>query len=376
MIREPLSHSAAMMKSEHESTNAGADPLVTAEGELLRSDPQRMRSAPIGKPQPGEIARITSTVSWIRIPLPIDLDHINVWLIEQDDGCILVDTGMFAALCKEAWEQIEARFFTRKPLRAIFITHLHPDHIGLAAWLQERHRVPVWMSEGTRKAAQGIYGSDGPTVAEVQAFLYAHGVPEQIRNLPTFKPERFARMTSGLPVVARYIEDEEQLGWSGEHWTAMRTDGHADGHLCLWNRTANVLISGDQVLPTISSNISVMVRQRDPNPLGSYLASLQRLRALPADTLVLPSHGMPFYGLQQRIDDLSHHHEAQLAKLLPSCGTPKTTYEILPVLFRRELGGMHLFLALGEAIAHLEYLAHAGTIERQEHAGVLRYVRR
>lgn len=350
--------------------------LVTAEGELLRSDSQRIRSAPLALPRSGEIVRITPSIGWARIPLPIDLDHINVWLIEQEGGYIVVDTGMSASICKDTWEQIETGVFVDKPLVAILITHLHPDHIGLAAWLQARHRVPVWMSERAHEAAQALFGSRGPTGVEVETFLHAHGVPHPLRVQPTFRPERFARMTSGVPVVSRHIEDGEPLDSADEAWIAMRTDGHAEGHLCLWNRAANVLISGDQVLPTISSNISVMVRQGDANPLGSYLASLQRLSALPLDTLVLPSHGMPFYGLQQRIDDLRNHHESQLAKLLSACVQPMTAYEILPALFRRELGGMHLFLALGEAIAHLEYLAHAEKMERVMSAGVVRYVSR
>jgi glyoxylase-like metal-dependent hydrolase (beta-lactamase superfamily II) len=136
-----------------------------------------------------------------------------------------------------------------------------------------------------------------------------------------------------------------------------------------------VLISGDQVLPSISSNISYGFHIADANPLGSYLDSLQRLRALSPDTLVLPSHGVPFRGLQQRIDDLTAHHEEQLAKVEQRCREPRTAAELLPTMFRRELKGMHLFLAFGEALAHLEYLVHAGRLARDESNGVVRYVK-
>ena len=139
------------------------------------------------------------------------------------------------------------------------------------------------------------------------------------------------------------------------------------------NAAARVLISGDQVLPSISSNISYGFHIADANPLGSYLDSLQRLRALSPDTLVLPSHGVPFHGLQQRIDDLTTHHEEQLAKVEEQCRVPKTAAELLPTMFRRELRGMHLFLAFGEALAHLEYLVHAGRLRRIDGGGIVRY---
>ena len=126
-------------------------------------------------------------------------------------------------------------------------------------------------------------------------------------------------------------------------------------------------------LPTISANISYGFHIADANPLGSYLDSLQRLRKLSTETLVLPSHGVPFHGLQQRIDDLTSHHEEQLAKVQERCREPKTAAEMLPVMFRRELKGMHLFLAFGEALAHLEYLVHAGRLQRVTTAGITRY---
>jgi glyoxylase-like metal-dependent hydrolase (beta-lactamase superfamily II) len=176
-----------------------------------------------------------------------------------------------------------------------------------------------------------------------------------------------------MPPVERYVADGDTLQWGGGAWSALQTDGHAEGHLCLSNAAARVLISGDQVLPTISSNISYGFRFGDPNPLRSYLESLQRLRALSPDTLVLPSHGLPFYGLQQRIDDLTSHHEEQLAKVVDCCREPKTAVEMLPFMFRRELKGMHLFLALGEALAHLEYLAYAGRLQRLSSDGITRY---
>jgi glyoxylase-like metal-dependent hydrolase (beta-lactamase superfamily II) len=216
-------------------------------------------------------------------------------------------------------------------------------------------------------------GEGRPQAGQVEAFFQSHGLGDVAQVQPMFNPERFGRMTSGLPQVEHHVADADTLRWAGNEWLALQTDGHAQGHLCLSNAAARVLISGDQVLPSISSNISYGFHTPDPNPLGSYLDSLQRLRKLSTETLVLPSHGVPFYGLQQRIDDLTSHHEEQLTKVQERCREPQTAAEMLPVMFRRELKGMHLFLAFGEALAHLEYLVHAKRLQRVTSAGITRY---
>jgi glyoxylase-like metal-dependent hydrolase (beta-lactamase superfamily II) len=356
-----------------EPTNESVPP-VTAEGEALVSDPRRLRYVELETPPLGGCVELTKQVSWMRVALPIDLNHINVWLIDIGESYIAVDTGMSASMCKDAWEQLEIAQLKDKPLRGLFITHAHPDHLGLAQWMQARYRIPVWMSQATFALAQSVYEERRPKAEEIEAFLSRHGVPNLEPLRPMFKPERFGRMTSGLAQIERFIGDGELLQWGGTSWEALQTDGHAEGHLCLYAADAKILISGDQVLPTISSNISVMLQREDTNPLRSYLSSLDRLRALPADTLVLPSHGRPFFGLQQRIDDLKSHHYEQLNKLLKVCNTPATAFELLPTLFKRELAGMHFFLALGEAVAHLEMLAFEGKLRREESAGVTRYV--
>jgi glyoxylase-like metal-dependent hydrolase (beta-lactamase superfamily II) len=347
---------------------------VTAEGEAYLSAPRRLHFLDIEPPQQGQAIEVAPGVRWCRIPLPIDLNHINVWLIDHEDGCVLVDTGMASPVGEAAWEAMDAEVFAQTPLRAVFVTHIHPDHIGLARWLQQRHGVPVWMSKRTHEQVQAFMASDTSTgVAEAERFFTAHGIADR-SMLPSLSPARFARMTSGLPEVAKHVADGEKLRWGATEWTALETNGHAEGHLCLYSAAYGALISGDQVLPTISSNIGFTWRSQDANPLHSFLTSLQRLHSLPGDTLVLPSHGLPFRGLQSRIDDLSRHHHEQLDSVQRACHDGKTALEILPVMFRRKLQGMHFFLAMAEALAHLEYLVNQSRLQRvTDAAGVIRY---
>lgn len=361
--------------SVSDPANTPTAPAVTAEGEAFPSEPRRLQYTDVPAPEPGQSVPIAPGVRWARIPLPLDLNHINVWLMETERGCIAVDTGMAASIGKDAWENIEREYFSQVPLRAVFVTHIHPDHIGLAKWLQERYGVPVLTSRRTHELANSMWSGEARALfGESEQFFKSHGMSDEVQIRAMFRPERFARMTSGMPRVERFVADEEVLRWGVGEWTALETNGHAEGHLCLSNQALRTLISGDQVLPTISSNISFMFGNGDPNPLGSYLASLQRLRALPEDTLVLPAHGVPFRGLRQRIDDLTGHHLQQLDKLAALCAEPKVAMDVLPFMFRRELKDMHLFLAMGEALAHLEYLVHAGRVRRELRAGRVNYI--
>jgi glyoxylase-like metal-dependent hydrolase (beta-lactamase superfamily II) len=327
-------------------------------------------------PEAGKLTRVAAGVHWLRMPLPIELDHINLWLIEHEGGFVLIDTGLGCELCRETWAMLEREVLAHLPLRLIMLTHLHPDHAGLAAWLQQRHGVPVWASRQTEAQMRALLTPlTEAQVAERTRFFVGHGVEDAADIRAVLLGERYQSVVSGLPRIEHRPCDREQVTWATDTWEFLETPGHASGHLCLHSPASALLICGDQVLPSISPNVSLTAWSEDKNPLASYLASLERLmQLLPESTLVLPSHGRPYFGLGARARELVAHHRMQLARLCLACVEPLTAQQTLRVLFRRALRGFHQFLALGEAIAHLEYLAAAGSLARSVDArGVVRF---
>ena len=362
---------------KHPPASGDSAASVTTEGEVFASEPQRIEYLPVDIPEPGAYAEVAPGIVWVRIPMPMDLNHINLWLLEDGAGWTLIDSGLGSDMGRETWEKLEVALFKRRPLKRIFITHLHPDHIGLAHWLQQRHRVPVWMSIRGLRLAQLFAREPTPEEASVaQGFMRSHGFTDQQVLSRFFSGKMYRTAVSGIPDVEHSPSDGDEIAIGDGRWQVLETNGHAEGHQCLNNAARRILISGDQILPTISSNVSFGPRSDDMNPLKSYLDSLQRLSLLDKQSLVLPSHGRPFFGLQARASDLITHHRAHLAALEAACVTPKNAFELLPVIFKRRLIGSNWMFAMGEIIAHLEYLAQNGVLERRTvGGGTIHYLR-
>ncbi len=352
--------------------------MMSPDGAALPSaGPDPIHYPDLTVPQPGQMLPIQEGLWWLRMPLPISLDHINLWLLEESGGFALVDTGMATPAAREIWVQLADTALRDRPLTRILLTHLHPDHAGLAAWLQQRFAVPVWTSAATIDQLRVLLAEPSPqTLAERMAFFAGHGV-EPIEEMRASLGSRGYRdSVDGLPQAARRMVDNDLTQIGARQWRWLDTGGHAHGHMCLHAvQPQSVLIAGDQVLPTISPNVGLTPLTSDPNPLSTYLQSLERLSGLDPGTLVLPSHGRPFLGLAARATEIRQHHERQLAKLLAACRTPLTAFQCLPFLYRRKQEGFHLFLAMGEALAHLEYLACMGQFQRQVENSVTRYQR-
>lgn len=330
-------------------------------------------------PQTGTTLTVAPGVHWLRMPLPFALDHINLWLLEDEmdgkAGFTAVDTGIALDTVKAAWKSVLAG----RRLKRQIVTHFHPDHLGLAAWLEAETGAPLWMTQGEYLTAQLIAEGIAPfDVASMLEFFRQHGLDVARLAALAQRGNAYRRGVPAIPACFQRLIDGDTLVIGANTWRVIVGHGHAPEHASLYCETlgSGVLIAGDMLLPRISTNISAYAANPAGDPLGLFLESIERLTALPADTLVLPSHGRPFRGLHARVAELQAHHAARCAELLAACGErPHTAAELLPLLFGRPIDDPHqTMFAMGEAIAHLNHLESQHRLERTIENGSIRYV--
>jgi glyoxylase-like metal-dependent hydrolase (beta-lactamase superfamily II) len=337
-------------------------------------------------PAPGTTMEVAPGVRWLRMALPFALDHINLWLLRDRDGELegwtIVDCGINDDATRAAWERVFANELQGLPVLRVIVTHMHPDHIGLAHWLTERWSTPqrecrLWISatdwNAARMASQATTGFGGDAAARHFA---RHGLTDadalaKVRARTNY----YASMVPQVPARFRRLMHGMALPVGDARWRCIVGYGHAPEHIALYDADAHLLISGDMVLPRISTNVSVIDLEPEADPLPLYLDSIDALRALPEDTLVLPSHGKPFNGLHRRIAQLHGHHEERFTDVLAACAErPQSAADLLPVLFRRRLDLHQTTFAMGESIAHLHALAGQGRLVAVAgEDGILRY---
>jgi glyoxylase-like metal-dependent hydrolase (beta-lactamase superfamily II) len=332
-------------------------------------------------PASGTALDVAPGVRWVRMGLPFALDHINLWLLRDEldgrAGWTIVDCGIADDTTRTAWEQVFAGHLDGLPVLRVIVTHMHPDHIGLASWLTEKWQCRLWVSatdyNAARLATASTTGYGGDAAA---AHFARHGLadPESIAKVRA-RSNYYASMVPAVPSSFRRLLDAQVVRIGGREWRCIAGYGHAPEHMSLFSEALRVMISGDMVLPRISTNVSVIDVEPEANPLALYLESIERLRTLPADTLVLPAHGRPFTGLHTRIDQLQAHHDERFAEVTAACAArPCSAADVLPVLFKRALDLHQTTFAMGEAIAHLHALWHAGQLVRTQDAqGVYRF---
>jgi glyoxylase-like metal-dependent hydrolase (beta-lactamase superfamily II) len=349
---------------------------------------------PLGQalPAPGTALEVAPGVRWLRMGLPFALDHINLWLLRDEaqgpdgpvPGWAVVDCGVADERTRADWEQVFAHELQGLPVLRVIVTHMHPDHIGLAHWLTERWSTPdrecrLWVSATDWNAArtassQSPTGFSGESAAR---FFALHGLtdPASLAGVRA-RSGYYASLVPQVPARYRRLMHGMRLRIGTHEWTCIVGYGHAPEHIALHCPALDVLIAGDMVLPRISTNVSVYDLEPESDPLPLYLDSIAALRALPADTLVLPSHGKPFTGLHERIAQLHAHHEERFAEVLQACaGEPRSAAEMIPVLFKRQLDLHQTTFAMGEAIAHLHALAATGRLRAVDGSdGVRRYL--
>ncbi len=323
-------------------------------------------------PGSGQAIRIADSVSWVRIPLPGSLGHINSWLLDDEGGSVAVDTGMLMTMCSDAWKALFAGALDGVRLTKILCTHLHPDHIGLAGWLAKRFDAPLYMTRGEWLTARTlIYDVRDEQPDEVTVMQRGAGWDdEHIAASRSGGWGRFGRMIFALPYGYRRMVDGEVLRFGRHEWRVVVGSGHSPEHACLLNEADGVLISGDQILPRISSNVSLHSGEPDADPLGEWLTSIDRLMQLPADTLVCPAHGEPFRGLHVRLAAMRDEHHQRLDVLAEALETPLRAVDAFPLLFRRTIGDNQRHMATGEALAHLRHLEVTGRARRVSRDGV------
>ena len=325
-------------------------------------------------PEPGGYLEIRPGIFWLRIPLPGRLDHINLWLLDAGDSWTLVDTGLDWEEARQAWDKIAAELVQDRPVGRIIVTHYHPDHVGLAGYLGKKFKTNLAMTRVTAERTRFLLNCRADDWKKnVQSFCRLHGIAAEDQYLSFITGQRYRNVVSKLPETIAFLDHEQPIPIGAYEWQPLVVCGHAEDHLSLFCPALQLLISGDQVLPTITSNVGLHVNNGDEDALDEYLASMTRFSNLPEETLVLPSHGQVFTGLYKRIAAINHNHARQLQKVHALCATPASAWEVSPKLFSRPLDDFNRILAFGETLAHLEYLHNRGELTKQFHNGTCYY---
>ena len=318
-------------------------------------------------PAPGTTIEVAPGVKWLQMPLPFSLNHINLYLIEDGEGWAIVDTGIRDEGVQEIWQEIFDKEMDGKPVTKVIATHMHPDHLGNAGWICRKWDVEFYISRTEFYHSRGISGAHvGAFPDEAMRFYYRGGLAQQTMDEIAERGfGNYGEIVETLPMSYRRLMDGDVLELGGKPWKIITGSGHSPEHVCLYCEERDILISGDQVLPRITSNVSVHPMEPEENPLKFWLASHRKfLNELPETAFVLPAHNRPFYGLHDRLNFLIHHHEDRMQALMETCVEPKKASDLLDVLFERELDSFQMMLAIGECYAHLHCLMERNRMTR------------
>jgi len=339
------------------------------------TEPARPRlSYPFAEgPTSSRAVEVAPGIKWLRMPLGGGLVFINVWAIAEEGGYAIVDTGIGGPETVQAWREAFKSALEDRPATRVFATHMHPDHIGMAGWLTRKYDCRLWITRLEFLTCRSLAADTGREAPQdgLRFYRAAGWDAEALENYRA-RFGLFGKALHALPDSYRRLRDGDELTLGGKSWRVVVGCGHSPEHACLYCPELKLLISGDQVLPRISSNVAVFPTEPDADPLHDWLTSLARIKTLvPDDVLVLPAHNDPFHGLHARIDHLIGGHERALERLRKRIAEPKRVVDVFPVLFRRSIDDSNLGLATGESLAHLNYLLARGEAVRStDEAGV------
>jgi glyoxylase-like metal-dependent hydrolase (beta-lactamase superfamily II) len=316
-----------------------------------------------GKPQDGTLMEVASGVHWLRMPLPFELNHINLWLLEDDAGWVIVDTGIAADETRAIWTRLLDHELRRHPVAGVLVTHLHPDHVGLSGWLCDRYDCELWMTREEYLSARMLASDEPPPPPVAIDFYRAAGLTDEQLEQYRQRFGRYGDLLSVLPESYHRLQDGEHLSIGGRSWEVVIGRGHSPEHACLSCAELGLMIAGDQALPTISPNVSVWPTEPQADPLADWLDSCHGLTdRVASDVLVLPAHGRPYHGLRERLDALIAEHEEGLEQIRERCQSPQRAVDLFETLFRGLIGDGNRIMAVGEAVAHLNYLQQRGEL--------------
>ena len=330
------------------------------------------------RPGEGETMSIADGVTWLRMPLPFSLNHINLWLLRDDGGWVIVDTGLDTSKSRDIWHRVFDVDMHGEPATHVVVTHMHPDHSGCIKWLVDEFGVDLWMTREEYLMCRVLIGDTGnPAPEDGVRFYRAAGFTDEQIAVYQENFGMFGRGVKGMPSSFRRMQDGELLHFAGYEWEVVIGRGHSPEHACLFDAERNIVISGDQILPTISPNISVWPTEPLANPLQDFFDSIDRLEAkLPEDVLVLPAHGKPFRGAHIRLEQLRKEHSDKLAALLDNGKEPRRVVDVFPDLFGAAINDGNRIMAAGEAVAHLHFLCNTGDMSVERDANGVDWFRR
>lgn len=318
-------------------------------------------------PGPGQTIEIAPGLLWARLPLPFRLDHVNIYLVEDRDGWAILDTGIDDLPTRGAWAKLLDGPLAGRPPTRLIVTHCHPDHVGLAKWLGERHGLTLEMSEAEYLTALVLHlGPEALETEPYRQFYVDHGLDGETTDAVMGRGHDYLRMVAGLPKTFRRIIAGERMTLGARSFEVLTGGGHAPEQIMLHDAAGKLFVSADQVLARISPNVSVFPRDPDGDPLGIFLRSLRAVKAqVPDDVLVLPGHDLPFYGLHRRIDAMIQHHEERCGAIVEACrAEPRSAAELVPFVFTRKLDAHQTGFAFSEVLAHVNYLMRRGRLRR------------
>ncbi len=316
-------------------------------------------------PEFGQPTPIGEGILWLRVRLPLALNHVNLWLCDDGDGWTVIDTGYGDAATRTMWQAVLGGVLAGRPIHRVLVTHFHPDHAGLAGWLCAQSGAELWMSRTEWLTCRALaLDTTAAFVAETDRSYRRADLPDDIVARQQARGNAYRAVVSEPPAVFTRLTAGQEITMAGSSWQVLVGEGHAPEQVTLFCAERNLLIAADQILPRISPVIGVWSSEPGADPLGDFLRSMAQYRALPEDCRVLPSHGTPFLGLHHRLDQLAQHHDERLAHTLAACREPATAAAVLRSLFARPLDAHQTGFALAETLAHLNRLIAHGSLRR------------